>query len=146
LLLFEKEKLVAPEISLGGNFTYDSNGEYYSTTKVYGYILKHGIIESYYFWLGLMNSNLFWFFLKNTGYVLRGGYYTFKTNYILPFPIPATIPTEIWKNIEHSVLNIIAYKSNNDYHRIKTEEMNINNCIYKLYDIKDKEINIITNS
>lgn len=31
---------------------------------------------------------------KNTGYVLRGGYYTFKTNYIDPFPVPKTISSK----------------------------------------------------
>ncbi len=36
----EKEKLVAPEISKGGNFAYDKKGEFYSTTKIYGYIKK----------------------------------------------------------------------------------------------------------
>ena len=36
LTLFEQIKIVAPEISLGGNFTIDSDGRYYSTTTVYG--------------------------------------------------------------------------------------------------------------
>ena len=36
LVLFDNEKLVAPEISLGGNFAYDEHGEFYSTTKIYG--------------------------------------------------------------------------------------------------------------
>ena len=88
LTCFNQEKLVAPEISIGGNFVYDINGEFYHTTKVYGYIKKHNTPYSYHFLLALMNSTLFWFFLKHTGSVLRGGYYTFKTNYIMPFPIP----------------------------------------------------------
>ena len=29
-----------------------------------------------------------WFFLSNTGYTLRGGYFTFKTKYLENFPIP----------------------------------------------------------
>jgi len=29
LTLFDKEKLVAPEISLGGNFSYDENGQFF---------------------------------------------------------------------------------------------------------------------
>ena len=29
-----------------------------------------------------------WFFLKNTGTELSGGYFRFKTNYINPFPLP----------------------------------------------------------
>ena len=85
LLLFDKQKLIAPEISRKGNFAFDENGDFYSTTKAYGYIKKDNIHESYEFWLGLLNSQLFWFFIQNTGYVLRGGYYTFKTNYIQPY-------------------------------------------------------------
>ena len=44
-------------------------------------------MESLRYWLGILNSKLMWFFLKNTGYVLRGGYFTFKTEYLKPFPI-----------------------------------------------------------
>jgi protein tyrosine/serine phosphatase len=29
-----------------------------------------------------------WFFLKSTGYELRGGYFTFKTKFLEPFPLP----------------------------------------------------------
>ena len=29
-----------------------------------------------------------WFFLKNTGTGLAGGYFRFKTNYLKPFPLP----------------------------------------------------------
>ena len=46
-------KLLAPEISLGGNFSYDINGQFYSTTKVYGYIKKSNCKYSYHFLLGL---------------------------------------------------------------------------------------------
>ena len=59
LTLFANEKLVAPEISLGGNFSYDLNGEFYSTTKIYGCIKKQDVKEPYHFWLALFNSQLF---------------------------------------------------------------------------------------
>ena len=68
LTLFDQIKIVAPEISLGGNFTIDSDGRYYSTTKVYGYVKKKNIPISYPFLLGILNSAVFWFFIQNTGY------------------------------------------------------------------------------
>jgi hypothetical protein len=43
LTLFNEVKLVAPEISFGGNYAYDERGEFYSTTKIYGYIKKRGV-------------------------------------------------------------------------------------------------------
>ena len=137
-------KLIAPEISLGGNFAYDINGQYYSTTKVYGYIKNKKIKYSYLFLMGLLNSTTFWFFIKNTGYVLRGGYYTFKTNYIYPFPIPEyeTIRSELILNIETNVKNILEkkHKKNND---ILKEIENIDELIYKVYDFDKFDIQTI---
>lgn len=161
LVLFDNEKLVAPEISLGGNFAYDSRGEFYSTTKIYGYIKKDEIKESYKFWLALLNSKLFWFYIQNTGYVLRGGYYTFKTNYVTPFPVPSEIPNGIEETIsvladyvlflhkmEKPLSNLVSNKFIYDYF-----ERIIDGCIYELYfpqhmqereiAIADSAINII---
>jgi hypothetical protein len=36
-----------PEISKGGNFSYDLKGEFYSTTTIYGYIKKQEVKENY---------------------------------------------------------------------------------------------------
>ena len=105
LVLFDNEKLVAPEISLGGNFAYDKNGEFYSTTKIYGYIKKENVKETYKFWMALFNSRLFWFFIQNTGYVLRGGYYTFKTDYVNPFPVPKVVS----KDMESAIITVVDY-------------------------------------
>ena len=139
----EKEKLVAPEISLGGNFSYDQKGEFYSTTKVYGYIKKSNVKESYLFWLGLFNSQLFWYFIQQTGYVLRGGYFTFKTNYILPFPIPENLSVEIVSEVEKIVTDILQKKeTSGDLNTLKQEKM-IDSYIYKLYNFSLEEIKII---
>ncbi|GGL21698.1 hypothetical protein GCM10009037_01260 [Halarchaeum grantii] len=83
---FEQEKIVTPEISRGSNFTYDDSG-YYHKTKVYG-ILIDGSVAPRRYVLSILNSSVLWFFLKNTGYALRGGYFTFKTDYLNPFSIP----------------------------------------------------------
>ena len=85
---FHNPKIMTREISLGCNMTYDQTGEYYHNTKVYSFIKKKEfkIDEKYY--LGIMNSRIMWFFLKNTGSEYGGGYYVFKTNYLKPFPLP----------------------------------------------------------
>lgn len=156
ILFAEKEKLVAPEISLGGNFAYDKNGEFYSTTKIYGYIKKESIKESYKFWMALFNSRLFWFFIQNTGYVLRGGYYTFKTDYVNPFPVPQSISKEAEKAItilvdyivylnDKSNSNILSHTSNK---RISSHiEEIVDMVFYGLYfeqHMKDKQIDVVS--
>ena len=88
ILSAEKEKLVAPDISMGGNFAYDVEGKFYQTTTIYGYIKKSEISESYKFWMALLNSRLCWWFLTNTGTTLANGFFRFKPDYIKPFPVP----------------------------------------------------------
>jgi len=143
LLLFDNEKLVAPEISKGGNFSYDKKGEFYSTTKIYGYIKKTSISEDYKFWIALLNSQLFWFFIQNTGYVLRGGYFTFKTDYVLPFPVPEIIPNSIYEDIINIVDTILERKSKSKNSITLELEKQIDKYIYSLYDITKQEIVII---
>ena len=144
LVLFNHEKLVAPEISLGGNFAYDVKGEFYSTTKIYGYIKKETVKESYKFWLGLFNSRLFWYYLQNTGYVLRGGYFTFKTNYINPFPVPAyenivRVETEIVDLVD----KVLLMKRENPQADTSVLEHQIDHIVYQLYGLTEEEINLI---
>ena len=143
LVLFDKEKLVAPDISLGGNFAYDAKGEFYSTTTIYGYIKKEGIKESYKFWLALLNSNLFWWFLTNTGTTLANGFFRFKPDYIRPFPVPESIPSEAEKAIEGLIDKINSLKSANPNADILEYEKQIDCIIYKLYSLDNNEIKII---
>jgi len=84
--VFETERIITPEISLGCNMTIGERGIYHNT-QVYSLLPKETMKERQSYWLGILNSKLMWFFLKNTGTVLRGGYIRFKTEYLKPFPI-----------------------------------------------------------
>ena len=138
-------KLLAPEISLGGNFMFDSNGHFYSTTKIYGYIKKDSCKYSYKFLLGLLNSSLFWFFIQKTGYVLRGGYYTFKTNYVSPFPIPCFDSTDKIKigEVEKYVEVLIDPNKPLTKEKILDIMKRIDSAIYNIYYLSNDEINTI---
>lgn len=82
------EKLLSPDISLGGNFSYDPEGGFYTTTTLYGYLKNSDVWESYRYWLAILNSSLLWFYLKNSGSVLANGYYRYKPAYLENFPVP----------------------------------------------------------
>ena len=81
-------KILAPDISLGGNFSYDPDGKYYMTTTLYGYIKKDSVWESYPFWLAILNSSVLWFYLKQSGSVLANGYFRYLPVHTKNFPIP----------------------------------------------------------
>lgn len=85
--LFEQEKIITPEISFGTNMTLDTKFLYHNT-KCYTLAKSKTVREDIKFWLAILNSKLLWFYLSNTGYVLRGGFFTFKTKYLEPFPLP----------------------------------------------------------
>lgn len=90
---FEQEKIITPEIANKSQMSLDS-GKLYHNTKCYSFIKRDSVVEDYRFYLTILNSSLMWFFLKNTGYELRGGYFVYKTAYLEPFPLPKL------KNIE----------------------------------------------
>ena len=154
ILSAEFEKLVAPDISMGGNFAYDSQGIFYQTTTVYGYLKKHGIKEGYKFWMALFNSKLFWWYLKNTGTVLANGFFRFKPDYVKPFPVPETISPFaeqlvstlcdyilFIKSQETNLSDLVSNKLISDYF-----ERIIDGCIYEIYfgnHMKELNINII---
>ena len=111
LVLFDNEKLVAPDISMGGNFAYDCKGVFYQTTTIYGYIKRQDVQENYKFWLALLNSRLCWWYMANTGTVLANGFFRYKPDYINPFPVPQSISKEAEKAITILADYIIAIKS-----------------------------------
>jgi hypothetical protein len=69
------------------NMSYDE-GVLYHNTEVYSFIKKENIQEDYKFYLSILNSSVFWFFIKNTSTEFRGGYFTFTTKQVEPFPLP----------------------------------------------------------
>jgi type I restriction-modification system DNA methylase subunit len=97
----EFPKIMTQEISLGCNMTFDEKGEYYHPTTIYSFVKNDKFIVDDKYYLGILNSKVMWFFLKNTGTELGGGYFRFKTNYLKPFPLP-----EISNNSEIMVGNV----------------------------------------
>lgn len=139
----EHEKIVAPEISKGGNFSYDKKGDFYSTTTVYGYIKRENTPESYKCLLGILNSNLFWWYMVNTGTTLANSYFRFKPDYIKPFPIPAIIPSNIECKIVEYVDKITYAKINGTPQNIIKYETIIDEIIYSIYGLSEDEIKYI---
>ena len=84
----EYPKIMTQEISLGCNMTYDERGGFYHPTTIYSFVKNQKFKVDDKFYLGILNSKVMWFFLKNTGTELGGGYFRFKTNYLKPFPLP----------------------------------------------------------
>jgi hypothetical protein len=156
---FEVAKVITPEIAFGCQLTFDAQGIFYHTTKVYSFIFRDAQKENPLFFLGVLNSKLLWLFLKATGYTLRGGYFTFKTEYLKPFPI-CTInfsdPADVARHdrmvtLVEQMLELhkrqAACKSQSDqelYQRqIDATDREIDKLVYELYGLTPDEIAIV---
>lgn len=140
-ILFEgKPKLICPDICLGGNYALDKNGEFYDTTTLYGYIKYERIKTSYEYFLGLLNSNLVWYFLKNTGTVLANNYFRFMPRYVNEIPVYQ--PTE---SQERKITNLVDQILINKEGGLDTTDLEdrIDNLIYRLYNLTYDEVKVI---
>jgi len=149
LTKFDRPKIITPEISYGCNLTYDPEGLYHNT-KCYSFVFKKLVTEPPLFYLSILNSRLLWFFLTTTGYVLRGGYFVFKTNYLMPFPLPKELSEHEQKPFINLVDKILALTKTDDYlqnvtkqAKVKEYEQQIDQMVYKLYDLTPEEIAIV---
>jgi len=144
LAKFDQEKLVSMEIcSKNPNITLDTSSTYHATT-VYSFVRSDAASLSYSASAAILNSNLFWWFLKQTGDTLQGDARRMKTNYINPFPLPAAISTKDDLAISGLVAEIVKEKAG----PARTEEIQrlehaINASVYKLYDLSQEEITVI---
>jgi hypothetical protein len=158
MAVFETDRIITPEISLGCNMTLCPAGMYHNT-KVYSILLSPTQSEQTSYWLGVLNSKLLWWFLSNTGYVLRGGYFTFKTNYLKPFPI-RTInfddPADVARHDKmvglvecmlalHQKLAAAAIPADKQLYQrqIEATDRQIDALVYELYGLTEEEIEIV---
>jgi adenine-specific DNA-methyltransferase len=101
---FGTVKIMTPDICNGPQMTIDYTGNLYHTTTIYSFAFKSDQPTNKYYYLGLLNSHLLWYFISLTGTVLRGGYLRFKTEYLKPFPIASTTPGQ-----EQCVATLVKY-------------------------------------
>ncbi|MDO8721948.1 MAG: Eco57I restriction-modification methylase domain-containing protein [Syntrophales bacterium] len=145
---FAAVKLMTPEIARGGQMTLDEKGEMYHTTKVYSFVFSINVKDNLKYFLGVLNSKILWFFLSSTGYVLRGGYFTFKTDYLNPFPIPCSLSKNPPTKAQHDLIvrfveQILAAKRHNPDAFTLPLEAQIDGLVAHLYSLTEEEFSLI---
>jgi len=139
----EQPKLSSMEIcSKHPNITV--NNDYYHSTTVYSWVKKANTIESYEYFLSIVNSKLLWWFLMNTGDILQGDARRLKTNYLNPFPLPKDNDKELL--LTEKVNQILILKNENIDADTTALEKEIDQMVYKLYGLTDAEIQIVEES
>ncbi|MCK4735185.1 MAG: N-6 DNA methylase, partial [Methanophagales archaeon] len=83
---FNQPKIITPNLSTGNNFAFDEEGVFLDH-DCYGVILKDKNRNNYLYVLGLLNSHLLEFYLKQISPYASGKYYRYMTGYLEKLPI-----------------------------------------------------------
>jgi hypothetical protein len=151
-------KILVPDIADRASFALDRVGTY-SFTSGYGITLKDSLPESPTYLLGLLNSRVLDFYLKQVSTVLRGGFFRYFTQFIEQLPV-RTIdffdPADVARHdrmvalVEcmldlHKKLAAATVPADQRLYRRQMEMVDgqIDALVYELYDLSAEEIAIV---
>lgn len=132
---FEKEKIVWPETSLDNQFTIVQKGIHLNKTTFFMPISDLGL-------MAILNSNLAKFYFGSIVSKMRGGYFSMSKAYVQTISIIKPEP-KIKDKIEELVSKIIETKKQDPTSDTSTLEADIDQLVYKLYELSEEEIGIV---
>lgn len=132
---FEKVKIIIPAIVKRAAYAYDTNG-------IYGNDKTTIIPTENVVLLGLLNSTLVDFYLKNVASTKQNGYFEYKPVYVSLLPIMDFHST----NFEFKVNQILELKKAAPNADTSALEAEIDQLVYELYGLTEEEIAIVEES
>jgi adenine-specific DNA-methyltransferase len=164
LIEYEQEKILVPDIVDAPKSTFDLVGDLFHGPAIHSIVFneKGNKLNKYYF-LGVLNSKVFWFFLSNTSTALRGNYYRVIPEFLEPFPIPdINLQNKQQKNLHDTLVGLVEdmlqyqaeahkggllpYKQQAIEGDIAYTARKIDEVVYTLYGLSEAEIALIENS
>jgi len=133
--LFEKPKIIFPNLQNSNKFAFDNSGVYLNAPAVFLPSNDKAL-------LAILNSKAVWHFLKSICVIRSGGYIEVKPQYFEQIPIPDIDPN-IKSKLFDLTEKIIQAKTNNLQAEIPSLESQIDQLVYQLYNLTEEEIKII---
>jgi len=136
--LIGEAKIFTPDIAPSPRFSFDISGNFYFTGGASGGYLLPKENVSHCLLLGILNSKLTYWYISLTSTQMRGGWYSFESRFIKTIPI---VENQIlWTEIESKVSLIL---SKPDKNPLKSTLKEIDQLVYQLYGLTQKEIAIV---
>ena len=152
------EKIVLPDVTNRGTCFLDRERRWLLDTA-YAIVLRRDESVDLRYIIAILNSPLLTYFLKETGTILRGGYFRMKTAYLNPFPTRAINFSDLDDKARHDEMvklveqmlslhkQLASAKTPDDKTRIQRQidatDQQIDQLVYELYGLTPKEIKII---
>lgn len=132
---FDKEKIVWGNLNLHPTYSYAAKGVVISAPCTMITPFDKTVFA-------ILNSKLGDFYIRQIGVTRNGGYFEYKPMFVEQLPIAnATITQK--KEIESLVDRILSAKKSNPQADTSAEEQEIDQLIYKLYNLTPEEIAIV---
>ena len=141
----EQSKILTPSIAASPCFTLDDGDHFYfmgSGGGGYGITLRQDNKFTLKYVLGLLNSRVLEYFIKQTSTPFRGGYFAYNRQYIEPLPISTASP-EKQTTVKRLVDRILAAKQRDADADTSALEREIDDLVYTLYGLTPEEIKIV---
>ncbi|HSI69521.1 MAG TPA: TaqI-like C-terminal specificity domain-containing protein, partial [Gillisia sp.] len=136
--LFEKPKIIFPNLQNSNKFSLDETGIYLNAPAVFLPMDDKAL-------LAILNSKVIWYFLKSICVIRSGGYIEVKPQYFEQIPIPAVgnnLKIKLTK-LSQEIINKLKENPAADTSSLEAE---INRLVYDLYDLTQEEIQIVEGS
>ncbi len=160
---FERPKIISQVLSKKSSFALDDEGDYYfvggSTAGAQGVVLRSGLDISLKYVLGLLNSRLLDYVVRQLSTRFRSGYYNYGKAVIKDLPIRTIDRTSSDDAEKHDYMVELVnsmLKLHKGLHAAKTDheksliqrqihatDKQIDQLVYELYGLTDKEIRIV---
>lgn len=135
-------KIMIPDMLIDNRISLDKNGIYFHGPAIHSVVFDNKVTTSPYFYLGILNSKLFWFFIINTSTALRGNAYRLTPEFLIPFCFPGIIASN--QDACDKIINVVTQKLDGKL-KSKNLDAQIDDLVYKLYELTNYEIEIVKN-
>lgn len=158
---YKQSKIMIPDMLVRIRIGYDKDGVYFHGPAIHSVVFKEEF-KKYdpLFYLGILNSKIFWFFISNTSTALSGDAYRLTPEFLNSFCFPETsrIKKEQVSIITDHAKEIILLEeqfaklseNSEKWLKLRSEiekiDHKINDEVYKLYDLTTEEIKIVEDS
>jgi hypothetical protein len=153
-------KIFTPDIAAHASFSLDERGDVFFTGGVaggYGILVSPEYSREYV--LGLLNSKLAEWFIRQTAAQMRGGYYSYESRFISKLPIRCLDSTNPADQARHDRMVALVeqmlslhkklaaaqtdHEKTNLQRQIAATDSQIDRLVYDLYELTEEEIEIV---
>ena len=140
---YEQTKILIPDMLVSDRVSLDETGEYFTGPAIHCPVFNSvGKQFEQKFYLAILNSKVFWYFISHTSTALRGDAYRLTPEFLNDFVFPDITPAQ-QKPIIALVDKILAAKKADVTSDTIELEHKIDELVYKLYGLTEEEIAIV---